>query len=47
MNTYFFKRTTKKQSVYPALNIFDSAQVNTGEFDNYEIYQSATQKDKK
>jgi len=47
MNTYFSKRTTKEQSVYPALNIFDNPQVNTGEFDNYESYQSATQKDKK
>ena len=47
MNTNFPKRTTKEQSVYPALNIFDNPQVNTGEFDNYESYQSAIQKDKK
>jgi len=47
MNTYFPKETTKEQSVYPALNIFDNFQVNTGEFHNYESYQSTTQKDKK
>ena len=47
MNTYFSERTTKEQSVYPSLNIFDNTQISTGEFDNYESYQSATQKDKK
>ena len=47
MSTNFSKRTTKEQSVYPALNIFDNPQVNTGKFHNYESYQSTTQKDKK
>ena len=47
MNTNFLKRTTKEQSVYPSLNIFDNTQVSTGEFDNYESHQWSTKKDKK
>ena len=47
MNTNFPKRTTKEQSVYPALNIFDNSQVSTGEFDNYESYQWLTKKEDK
>jgi len=47
MSTNFSKRTTKEQSVYPALYIFDNTQVSTGEFDNYESYQWSTKKDKK
>tara|TARA_R100001591_G_scaffold10592_1_gene17150 strand:- start:41 stop:184 length:144 start_codon:yes stop_codon:yes gene_type:complete len=47
MNTNFLKRTTKKQSVYLPLFIFDNTQVNTGEFDNYESYRWSTKKDKK
>ena len=47
MNTNFPKRTTKEQSVYPSLNIFDNNQVSTGDFANYESYQWSIKKDKK
>ena len=47
MSTNFLKRTTKEQSVYPSLSIFDNTQVSTGEFGNYESYQWSTKKDKK